>query len=158
MSQKQNNISKIVGSNKPFKDILEDILPEGESPPMKQGKNKMILALSKNDEGLRYLSTHRDQKVRELIQARTAVKSWKLHIKRVQNMVNMAKASNDLLPIPLKYYGGHTGRWSGTGGINSQNFGGKGRGKPLHPLISQVKRSEERRVGKECRSRWSPYH
>src|SRR5499427_11135331 len=24
--------------------------------------------------------------------------------------------------------------------------------------ISQVYRSEERRVGKECRSRWSPYH
>ena len=23
---------------------------------------------------------------------------------------------------------------------------------------SAVKRSEERRVGKECRSRWSPYH
>ena len=22
----------------------------------------------------------------------------------------------------------------------------------------QIKRSEERRVGKECRSRWSPYH
>ncbi len=22
----------------------------------------------------------------------------------------------------------------------------------------RVKRSEERRVGKECRSRWSPYH
>ena len=25
------------------------------------------------------------------------------------------------------------------------------------PLVHQV-RSEERRVGKECRSRWSPYH
>src|SRR5712691_10590929 len=25
-------------------------------------------------------------------------------------------------------------------------------------LGGQVKRSEERRVGKECRSRWSPYH
>src|SRR6266496_1820240 len=25
------------------------------------------------------------------------------------------------------------------------------------PMVSQ-KRSEERRVGKECRSRWSPYH
>src|SRR3712207_8793192 len=25
-------------------------------------------------------------------------------------------------------------------------------------LILNVKRSEERRVGKECRSRWSPYH
>ena len=24
--------------------------------------------------------------------------------------------------------------------------------------ITQVVRSEERRVGKECRSRWSPYH
>src|SRR5258707_4023544 len=25
-------------------------------------------------------------------------------------------------------------------------------------LLAQVDRSEERRVGKECRSRWSPYH
>ena len=25
-------------------------------------------------------------------------------------------------------------------------------------LVSLGKRSEERRVGKECRSRWSPYH
>ena len=25
-------------------------------------------------------------------------------------------------------------------------------------LVGQDKRSEERRVGKECRSRWSPYH
>ena len=35
---------------------------------------------------------------------------------------------------------------------------------PMHPEIRQVGpgscpiRSEERRVGKECRSRWSPYH
>src|SRR2546425_10218820 len=26
------------------------------------------------------------------------------------------------------------------------------------PCSELVKRSEERRVGKECRSRWSPYH
>ena len=25
-------------------------------------------------------------------------------------------------------------------------------------VVTQIKRSEERRVGKECRSRWSPYH
>ena len=25
-------------------------------------------------------------------------------------------------------------------------------------LTEQIHRSEERRVGKECRSRWSPYH
>src|SRR2546425_1295176 len=26
------------------------------------------------------------------------------------------------------------------------------------PSVPKSKRSEERRVGKECRSRWSPYH
>ena len=26
------------------------------------------------------------------------------------------------------------------------------------PIIDKMDRSEERRVGKECRSRWSPYH
>ena len=28
----------------------------------------------------------------------------------------------------------------------------------LQALLQQCRRSEERRVGKECRSRWSPYH
>ena len=28
----------------------------------------------------------------------------------------------------------------------------------LTKAIAQTTRSEERRVGKECRSRWSPYH
>ena len=26
------------------------------------------------------------------------------------------------------------------------------------PKLEKISRSEERRVGKECRSRWSPYH
>src|SRR5579872_1588538 len=30
--------------------------------------------------------------------------------------------------------------------------------KPTEALIKKPRRSEERRVGKECRSRWSPYH
>ena len=30
--------------------------------------------------------------------------------------------------------------------------------KQLNKLVDVIKRSEERRVGKECRSRWSPYH
>ena len=29
---------------------------------------------------------------------------------------------------------------------------------PLIGAAVQLSRSEERRVGKECRSRWSPYH
>ena len=31
-------------------------------------------------------------------------------------------------------------------------------GKILPVIITYYARSEERRVGKECRSRWSPYH
>ena len=30
--------------------------------------------------------------------------------------------------------------------------------KALQHQLKQLTRSEERRVGKECRSRWSPYH
>ena len=33
-----------------------------------------------------------------------------------------------------------------------------GRGGKLRPRDGALVRSEERRVGKECRSRWSPYH
>ena len=29
---------------------------------------------------------------------------------------------------------------------------------PPWPVVGRGRRSEERRVGKECRSRWSPYH
>src|SRR6266446_251703 len=32
------------------------------------------------------------------------------------------------------------------------------RGRPVVTANKRVLRSEERRVGKECRSRWSPYH
>ena len=30
--------------------------------------------------------------------------------------------------------------------------------KSSESIVKKLKRSEERRVGKECRSRWSPYH
>ena len=33
-----------------------------------------------------------------------------------------------------------------------------GKGELVEDLPEEVARSEERRVGKECRSRWSPYH
>ena len=34
----------------------------------------------------------------------------------------------------------------------------KEKGISQHTYYSRLNRSEERRVGKECRSRWSPYH
>src|SRR2546429_5705405 len=39
-----------------------------------------------------------------------------------------------------------------TGGLDPTNS------KLVGELIRELRRSEERRVGKECRSRWSPYH
>ena len=33
-----------------------------------------------------------------------------------------------------------------------------GKDMPLSAFLPEKFRSEERRVGKECRSRWSPYH
>ena len=40
----------------------------------------------------------------------------------------------------------------GMKGTWSQVFGND------NPIRIEIGRSEERRVGKECRSRWSPYH
>ena len=46
-------------------------------------------------------------------------------------------------------------------GIDSESFTGSQAGfltDTSHQNARIVERSEERRVGKECRSRWSPYH
>src|SRR5687768_11228512 len=43
--------------------------------------------------------------------------------------------------------------------VDLRNDVGTPCGRPDHELLVFVEhRSEERRVGKECRSRWSPYH
>jgi len=41
---------------------------------------------------------------------------------------------------------------------NDQNFEVIHAYQLFNPYYEESKRSEERRVGKECRSRWSPYH
>src|SRR3989454_9144210 len=43
-------------------------------------------------------------------------------------------------------------------GWSGGTFDAPGHGASPEPRSSIVARSEERRVGKECRSRWSPYH
>src|SRR5260370_5250545 len=52
---------------------------------------------------------------------------------------------------------------AGIGGVSVATFvaflGGRGRdSSPDRAFAPDTHRSEERRVGKECRSRWSPYH
>ena len=133
------NIPKIMRAKKIFPQILKDILSEGEVVPMKPGKKEMIPATAQNDVAFQYLLVHKDQKVRDLCRAKAACSSWPLHQSKVRRMIIQSKCSDGLIRMPLKYYGAHTGRWSGTGGWNPMNLGGKGRGRPIHPLIAQVR-------------------
>lgn len=138
VKQSGHTVKEISGDNSFFA-LLKAAL--GDEPvPMKQGKNKLIPALAQKDDGCKYLLTHSKEEVRVLMETRQAVSSWPLHIKRINNMTDQAIACGGKIKIPLKYYGGHTGRWSGTEAINVQNLGGKGRtGKGIDPLISGMR-------------------
>ncbi len=108
---------------------------ESEEPPMKiNKKGKPILAIAQKDEGRKYLLAHPNEKVRQLIEARLAVKSWPLHIKRVDRLLSTFKRAKNRMPVPLRYYGAHTGRWSGCEGINLQNLPARG-----NQLITQIR-------------------
>src|SRR3712207_6861709 len=60
----------------------------------------------------------------------------------------------------LRGEGDHPQSWRGS--IVLQRRAGRGSrpyGRDVWlPQVADASRSEERRVGKECRSRWSPYH
>ena len=43
-------------------------------------------------------------------------------------------------------------------GSRSKQLAALMRGESIQDAVDKLLRSEERRVGKECRSRWSPYH
>ena len=131
---------KQLRSNNFFVVELQKALPNGESVPMKPGTKGPIPALAKDDDGLKWLLGHKIERVRDLTEARVAVRSWPTHIKRVLRLSAQAKALGGRIWVPLKYYGGHTGRWSGDMKINAQNLGGKGRGKENHPLLGQVRK------------------
>ncbi len=146
-----NLTKKQLSSNLYFAETLIGLLPQGEHIPIKGGKptknmikllnqHGMIPALAKDDEGFQSLLVHSNQEISSLCKARQAVKSWPLHIKRINNMTNQADASGGKLGVPLHYYGGHTGRWSGGEKINLQNLGGRGRaGAGIHPLIGEMR-------------------
>ena len=60
---------------------------------------------------------------------------------------------------PVKYIFVLGGVISGLGkGIAAASIGYLLKSAGLKVTILKLDRSEERRVGKECRSRWSPYH
>lgn len=133
-----------------FTGLLINALPKSENIPVKAGKpgknmikllgqSGVVPCLAKTDEGFKQMLNSPDENVRTLMQAKVASKSWPGHIKRIEKMIRSAKCSNDLLRIYLKYYGGHTGRWSGGGGWNPQNFAGEGRGQIIPLLIQKMR-------------------
>lgn len=150
-SVKQTNHTKEeISGTLSFTELLINTLPKGETIPVKAGKPGknmikllkqpgVVPCLAKTDEGFKQLLNHSDENVRILMVAKVASKSWPSHIKRIESLVAQYKASNDLLRVPLKYYGAHTGRWSGAEKINVQNFGGRGRGAEVHPLIRKMR-------------------
>jgi DNA polymerase len=118
--QDEEEVRKKLSSNAQFAKALSEL---GVEPPKKISPTtgKETWALAKKDEGFLALTEHEDVAIQHLCAVRLGTKST-LEEKRLERFIEVGKRHNDLVPIPLKYYGAHTGRWSGTDKINFQNL------------------------------------
>ena len=109
-------------SNPKFADILRDL---GVNPPMKLSltTGKQTYAFSKTDEGFKALADHKDVRVQALVMSRLGTKST-LEESRTERFIGIAKRG--LMPVPIRYYAAHTGRWGGDDKINIQNLPSRG--------------------------------
>lgn len=127
-----------ISGNNSFSRLLGTALEQAGDQLLKYQKpNKkgdLILAVAKTDDQLELLQGHHDQTVRQLIEARTAIKSWPNHINRVARIARQAGAAGGLLPVPLRYHGAHTGRWSGSEKINLQNLSSRSKEQLLNDI------------------------
>jgi DNA polymerase len=97
----------------------------GVTPPMKVSPTtgKETFAFAKNDEEFKALLEHDDDRVQALVSARMGTKST-LEETRTQRFIGIADRGN--LPVPVRYYAAHTGRWGGDDKINLQNLPSRG--------------------------------
>jgi len=109
---------KVLSSNKQF---AEHIYKMGLVPPIKKSPTtgKDIPALGKNDKAFTQMQNMYPQ-FKHIWDARKAVKS-RINETRAQRFID-AIHPDGTMPIPLRYYGAHTGRWTGTEKINMQNL------------------------------------
>jgi len=109
-----------LASNDKFASVLSTM---GITPPTKISKTtgKEALALAKNDAHFQALLNSNNEDVALLCEARLAVKST-LERTRAQRFLDISERGR--LPVPLNYYGAHTGRWSASkgSGLNLQNL------------------------------------
>ena len=109
-------------SNQKFADMLRDLDVE---PPMKISPttDKQTYAFAKSDEDFKALQEHDDDRVQSLVAARLGNKST-LEETRTERFIGISKRG--LLPVPVRYYAAHTGRWGGADKINLQNLPSRG--------------------------------
>lgn len=116
----EEQVREKLSSNNKFADVLRSF----DVPvPMKHSEkqNKDIPALAKKDEGFIALTEHEDPFIQHLCSVRLGTKST-LEVKRIERFINIGRRNKGALPVPLKYYGAHTGRWSGVDKVNFQNL------------------------------------
>lgn len=118
--QTEEEVRKKLASNKQFADILKSF---GIEPPIKESPTtgKPTYALAKNDEGFIELTEHEDPFIQQLCAVRRGTKST-IEESRIERFIDVGKRNQGRLPIPLKYYGAHTGRWAGQDKVNFQNL------------------------------------
>jgi hypothetical protein len=107
----EEEVRKKLASNPQFAAILQDLnipVPTKISPTT----GKETCALAKNDEGFIELQEHADAFIQQLCAVRLGTKST-IEESRIERFIGIGARNRGLLPIPLKYYGAHTGRWSG---------------------------------------------
>jgi DNA polymerase len=105
-------------SNPKLADLLEF---HGVVVPMKvsPANGKQTYAFAKSDEAFKELLEHENIQVQAIVAARLGVKST-LEETRTERFINVADRGT--LPIPLRYYAAHTGRWGGDDKVNMQNL------------------------------------
>ena len=114
------NVTARLSSPMKFSQLLKDLGAEVPMKPSPSDPSRLIPALAKTDEQFIALTQHENPLVAAAANARLGVKSTLLET-RIEAFLAAAKAAAGNLPIPLVYYGGHTGRWSGWG-YNPQNL------------------------------------
>ena len=116
----EEEVRKKLASNKQFAAVLEGF---GVEVPMKESKTtgKLTYALAKNDTGFIALTEHEDPFIQQLAAVRLGTKST-IEESRIERFIDVGSRNRGRLPIPLKYYGAHTGRWAGSDKVNFQNL------------------------------------
>jgi DNA polymerase I-like protein with 3'-5' exonuclease and polymerase domains len=101
--------------------LAETLRSLGVEPPMKISPTtgKETYAFAKNDEAFKALLEHENVIIQAIVAARLGVKST-LEESRTERFIKIAERGT--LPVPLRYYAAHTGRWGGDDKVNLQNL------------------------------------